>query len=444
MNYDNRLQNVSVLGAAGKMGSGIVLLSLLEMAKLSFKPENMDKTYILNAIDVSDAALNGLTTYLRAQILRTAEKTTVQLREIYKDRSELIENQDIIDQYINDVLLVLRPTTNMNAAYNSSMVFEAVSENPDLKVRLYSDINLNNKNRPWFFTNTSSIPINELDKKAGLEGKIIGFHFYNPPAIQKLVELIVTENTDADLVDFAKTYAENIGKIIVPSRDIAGFIGNGHFMRDALYAINEIEKLAPKLGLPEAIYAVNRVSQDFLIRPMGIFQLIDYVGLDVCVYIMSVMDSRLKDEEVHSSFLDKLVGMGIKGGQYANGSQKDGILKYNKARISGIYDSEKGDYVEVDEINDKVDKFIGSLPDSHAPWKEIIKNPFRDGQIREYYTELRAMENNGATLAIEYAKKSKQIGEHLVNQGVAHKADDVNKVLLTGFYHAYGPINDYI
>ncbi len=443
MNYNNRLQNVSVLGAAGKMGSGIVLLTLLEMAKLSFKPENKDKTYILNAIDVSDSALNGLTNYLRAQILRTAEKTTVQLRELYRERKDLIENQDIIDQYINDVLLILRPTTNMNAAYKSFMVFEAVSENPDLKVKLYSDIKTNN-DQVWFFTNTSSIPINELDKKANLDGRIIGFHFYNPPAIQKLVELIVAENTDEDLVEFAKTYAKNIGKIIVPSSDIAGFIGNGHFMRDALYAIDEVEKLSPQLSLPEAIYTINKVSQDFLIRPMGIFQLIDYVGLDVCVYIMSVMDSRFGDEDVHSSFLDKLVGMGIKGGQFANGSQKNGILRYEKGKISGIYNPEIADYVDLSDISKKVDEFIGPLPESYVPWKEIIWNPFRDGDIRSYYLELISMNNNGATLAIEYAKKSKQIGEQLVAKGVAHNADDVNKVLLTGFYHAYGPINDYI
>ena len=443
MNYNNRLQNVSVLGAAGKMGSGIVLLTLLEMAKLSFKPENKDKTYILNAIDVSDSALNGLINYLRTQILRAAEKTTVQLRELYKERKDLIENQDVIDQYINDVLLILRPTTNMNAAYKSLMVFEAVSENPDLKVKLYSDIKTNNE-QAWFFTNTSSIPINELDEKANLDGRIIGFHFYNPPAIQKLVELIVAESTEKGLIEFAKTYAKNIGKIIVPSRDIAGFIGNGHFMRDAIYAIDEVEKLSPDLSLPEAIYTINRVSQDFLIRPMGIFQLIDYVGLDVCVYIMSVMDSRFGNEDIHSSFLDKLVGMGIKGGQFANGSQKDGILRYEKGKISGIYNPEIGDYVDLSGIDKKAYEYLGPLPESHIAWKEIIRNPFRDGDIRSYYLELRSMNNNGATLAIEYAKKSKQIGEQLVEKTVAHNADDVNKVLLTGFYHAYGPINDYI
>ena len=66
--------------------------------------------------------------------------------------------------------------------------------------------------------------------------------------------------------------------MVVPSNDVAGFIGNGHFMRDILYATREVEKLQKEFGFVEAIYAMNRISQDYLIRPMGIFQLIDYVG----------------------------------------------------------------------------------------------------------------------------------------------------------------------
>ena len=66
MTYDERLQKVSVLGAAGKMGSGILLLTAVEMADLSLKPENIDKTFVLNAIDLSEEGLAGLMKYLRA------------------------------------------------------------------------------------------------------------------------------------------------------------------------------------------------------------------------------------------------------------------------------------------------------------------------------------------------------------------------------------------
>jgi len=74
MTYEERLQNVSVLGAAGKMGSGILLLTAVEMADLSLLPENKGKSFVLNAIDVSPEGLSGLMNYLRDQIRKVAEK----------------------------------------------------------------------------------------------------------------------------------------------------------------------------------------------------------------------------------------------------------------------------------------------------------------------------------------------------------------------------------
>ena len=82
MTYEERLQNVSVLGAAGKMGSGILLLTAVEMADLSMQPENKDKTFVLNAIDVSPAGLSGLMSYLKEQVRKVAEKKTVLLRKM--------------------------------------------------------------------------------------------------------------------------------------------------------------------------------------------------------------------------------------------------------------------------------------------------------------------------------------------------------------------------
>ena len=80
MKYDERLQNVTVLGAAGKMGSGILLLTAVEMADLSLKPENKSKTFVLNAMDVSPEGLAGLMSYLKAQVQKLAEKKTVMVK----------------------------------------------------------------------------------------------------------------------------------------------------------------------------------------------------------------------------------------------------------------------------------------------------------------------------------------------------------------------------
>ena len=92
MTYEERLQHVSVLGAAGKMGSGILLLTAVEMADLSLKPENKGKPYVLNAIDVSDEALSGVMKYLKAQVLKMAETKVVALRNVYAGRADLIDN----------------------------------------------------------------------------------------------------------------------------------------------------------------------------------------------------------------------------------------------------------------------------------------------------------------------------------------------------------------
>jgi 3-hydroxyacyl-CoA dehydrogenase len=443
MDYTERLENVTVMGAAGKMGSGILLLTAMEMADLSLKPENKDRQFVLNALDVSHQALSGLMKFLKAQVQKAAEKKTVMLRKIYADRADLIENSEIIDQYIFDVMNVVRPTTALETAYDSTLIFEAIIENPELKVKLLSQVNKNSQKDPWFFTNTSSIPIHELNKKAELDGRIIGFHFYNPPAVQKLVELIRADATKEEVAEFALIYAKNLRKTVVPSNDFAGFIGNGHFMRDALHGIAEVERLAKDMPFVEALYTINKVSQDYLIRPMGIFQLIDYVGGDVCRFIMSIMDPNLPDEDVHSDLLDRFTDMGIKGGQYSDGSQKDGFLKYEKGRPAAIYDPEKKEYVPIADIQARCDERLGSLPQSVKPWKAVIGAANKDSILETYFKELKGMDTLGAQLAVTYGERSLEIAQQLVEDNVAHNEDDVNTVLLTGFFHAYGPINPY-
>lgn len=444
MEYNDRIQNVTVLGAAGKMGSGILLLMALEMADQKLKPENREKSYVLNAMDVTSNALPGLMKYIRAQVLKAAEKKVVALRKIYADRKDLIENSEIIDEYIEDVMSIIRPGTRIEVAFESTLVFEAVSENAVLKAKLFSQIDQNNPLKPWFFTNTSSVPIEGLNEKAGIGGRVLGFHFYNPPAIQKLVELITIKENPAGMREFALDLAKNLRKIIVPSNDMAGFVGNGHFMRDALYSIEKAEALSTEMPVYEAIYAVNRVSQDFLMRPMGIFQLIDYVGVDVVRFIMNVMNPYFKNENLHSEMLDKLFDLGIKGGQYADGSQKDGMLKYEKGRPVAVYSLEKKDYVPFASFAAKVDEWLGELPKEVMPWKNIIKLADKDAAAREAFVQLKTLKTKGAELAIAHAHRSREIGQQLVNTGVAASAQDVNTVLATGFFHAYGPVNDFV
>jgi 3-hydroxyacyl-CoA dehydrogenase len=445
MSLDERLQNASVIGAAGKMGSGIAALIAQEIARLKLKPENRDKVYRLNLIDISERAIDGLKGYLRNQFVKAAEKTIVQLRDMYKNRDDLVENGDIVNAYVDDASRSLNFGTELALARNSRIVFEAIVEDQKLKVKIYKQLSKICSPGTVFLTNTSSIPIAYINDNAGLGGRLIGCHFYNPPVIQKLVEVIAPEKTTAELKELMLDLGKRLRKTLVNANDISGFIGNGHFMRDGLYALAEAERLKSSYKYPGAVYAVNKVTQDFMLRPMGIFQLIDYVGVDVFQLILKVMRTHLHDETLRHKTVDKMVKQGIRGGQFPDGTQKDGFLKYEKSRPVGIYDIRKKEYVTLsDEWRKKLDAKLGGLPAGFAPWKALLGNPRKDDLLKSHFENLKKMQTPGAELALNFLRNTKAIGELLVKQGVAKSAGDVNAVLTNGFYWLYGPINDYV
>jgi len=443
MNLSERLENVAVLGAAGKMGSGISLLLAKELARTRLTPEGKGKVYRLALIDVNEAGLDGLLRYLRKQLVSLAEKSILELRGLYADRADLVENGEMVEDFVTMALSQLRPSTDLAAAGGARLVFEAVFENEDLKVKLLSQARKVADPDAWYLTNTSSIPIGGLSKKLELGGRIVGYHFYNPPAVQKLLELITTRETLPELKEAAQTLAQRLGKKVFPANDIAGFIGNGHFMRDGLYAISEVERLRQGGAYAPALYKINRVSQDWLVRPMGIFQLIDYVGVDVTQMILNVMNAYLPGEDLSSAFINRLVEKKVLGGQNHDGSQKDGILKYEKGRPVAVYEIDKGQYVPFETIAAAADKELGSLPDGFRPWKALLMDRGKQAVLANHFAALRSSQTEGAKLGMAYLKASKAIGEKLVSDGVALNAEDVNGVLTNGFFHLYGPINDF-
>ena len=445
MDLDRRLENVTVIGAAGKMGSGIALLLANEMAATKLRPENKDRHYKLNLIDVSDEALAGLMGYLRTQLCKLAEKSTVLLRQLYQDREDLVENGEIIDEFIADALMLCRCSTDVGMAAGSRLVFEAIVEKVEVKVQIFSRLKEICDDNAFFFTNTSSIPIKQVDEEAGLGGRIIGFHFYNPPAVQKLAELISSDITLPELKEISVEIAKRLRKKIIPANDIAGFIGNGHFMRDGIHAMDEVRRLQGEMTTPGAIYAMNRVSQDFMVRPMGIFQLIDYVGIDVFQCILRVMNEHL-EETLQDELINAMVERQVLGGQNADGSQKDGFIKYERGRPAGIYDMETGEYrmFDPDGWSGTIDADLGQLPAEHVPWKALLMDPGKHDKLKTFFTALGNVDSLGAKLTRQYHKRSYEIGKALVADGVAANDDDVNGVLTSGFFHLYGPINDYL
>jgi len=177
---------------------------------------------------------------------------------------------------------------------------------------------------------------------------------------------------------------------------------------------------------------------------MGIFQLVDYVGIDVCKYIMEVMNPYFNDEDIHSELIDQLFERKVLGGQNHDGSQKDGFFKYERGKIVSAYDYYNSEYVDISDIAEKMVSVIGAYPDGFIPWKEIIKIRKREELLKKYFNSLNSLNTKGAEIAKKYLKGTRDVGLKLVEQKVAKSEKDVNDVMLTGFFHSYGPINEFL
>ena len=435
------LQRVSVLGAGGKMGSGIALLLLQEMALLEAEStEDIGSgNFRLVLIDVNDAALNALSITMKNHLVRYAERHINRLRRCFYSKSHLIGNAEIIQYFVDGALRIVRFETDWLAAKNSHLVIEAIVENLEIKTDVLSEIAGQASSEIIFFTNTSSIPIHLLNEKAHLHNRLIGFHFYNPPLIQKLIELIVPDQADPKAASLAKELANKLDKTVVVSRDVAGFIGNGYFIREAMYAAKQVSELSRNYSHPCSIYMINRVTQEFLIRPMGIFQLIDYVGIDIFDSICQIMSAHISNELFQDPLFDKMINLGILGGQNSDGSQKNGFFQYENSMKSGIYSISDEKYIPLSTPwSSDCDDVLGKFPKGHASWNKLKKDPAPLDKLKNYFFEMAQDHTTGSELARQYLTHSKNIAKKLVHTRVANSVEDVDAILKLGFYHLYG------
>lgn len=444
---DELLKNTTVLGAAGKMGRGIAFLLLEEIVRLEAEKTGDvgSGKYRLLLIDSQHDALEALRDYLEKLLWKSAEKNIVKLRQYFSNNAQLVSNEEIVRYYVQKGMRICHFDLELSWAKDSRLVFEAIVEDLELKAKVLSQMGKICSNKTYFFTNTSSIPISEIDKAAHLEHRIIGFHFYNPPPIQKLVELITNSETNPELVALAKELGKRLKKLLIHSNDVAGFIGNGHFMRDLLFACDKVEEFKKNHTQEEAIYIVNKITQDYLLRPMGIFQLADYVGIDVCQKILHVMSSRIPHERLHHPLIDKMLQAGVKGGQYSDGTQKDGFFHYQDGVLQGVYSFEERRYKALNSQNwvAKCEKELGPLPQGHIPWKKLLNDRAKDERLKAYFGNLFQENSLGANFAKNYLLHSRDIANTLVKSGIAEKIEDVNSVLQNGFFHLYGAQNTY-
>lgn len=449
MELNEYLEDIAVVGAAGKMGSGIALLLALELARRTLSDPATSRR--LTLIDPRADAHEGLASYINSQAEKTARLELSQLRELLPKASTAISDDALVERFVAAVRDVSRPATDLTAAASSQLVFEAILEDEGIKVETLRALRKICGPETFFLTNTSSIPIRTLEAAAELDGRIIGYHFYNPPAVQQLVEVIPTSTTRPQLVAIADHLGKCLGKKLIDSGDVAGFIGNGYFIREGLYALELARRLTDEWGEAPARLAVDRIGRDWLLRPMGIFQVIDYVGLDVFACILGVMDRHLAAESFADATIEAFLTAGVRGGQHADGTQRDGFFQYDGRSPVGVFALGEKCYAPLADpaIGPAVDANLGPAPAGVSAWSRLRKDPDREGKISKLLAHLETGDgcqetgqgtDLGAALALAYLERSRTIAQALVDDGVAANADAVNGVLTKGFYHLYGPL----
>jgi len=424
MDVEEAFQSIAVLGAAGKMGRGIALLLLQEIAFID--------EAVLILVETNSTCFSALKKYLRSQLKKFAERHINALREKYEVRLDLIDNEQIIEAFVAQAMDRIRTVISLEECSGATLIFEAIAEDPEIKGEAFRKLSFIASHEACYFTNTSSIPIHVLQEKSALEKKIIGFHFYNPPFVQQLVELIIPENSDPALRELALKIAKRLKKIVVFSKDVAGFIGNGHFIREISEACQLVRELEEIMPLTEAIYTVDYLTREFMLRPMGIFQLIDYVGLDICKRIQEIMTTYLTTGPFTDELIDTMIENGAKGGQSSEGMQKDGIFRYVKGQPIEVYDYKTKSYTAA-----SADK-LGPLPPGHVSWKSLSRDVERQSKILNYFKNLWEESTLGAELSRRFLAKSRSIAHLLVDSDIAQSIKDVDIVLQKGFFHLYG------
>jgi 3-hydroxybutyryl-CoA dehydrogenase len=211
----------------------------------------------------------------------------------------------------------IQPTTEVSALAAADFAIEAVPEQLELKVRLLKDVDAALKPSVILASNTSSISITQLAAQTSRPDKFIGMHFMNPVPIMALVEVIRGLATSDDTFQTTMQLCEKLEKKPVAVNDAPGFVSNRVLMpliNEAAFAVME------GVATPEAVDAVMKMGMN---HPMGPLELADFIGLDVCVNILEVLQTGFGDPKYRACpLLRKYVAAGWLGRKSGRGFYK--------------------------------------------------------------------------------------------------------------------------
>ena len=195
----------------------------------------------------------------------------------------------ITQEHFDATLERLVPVDGLGALKDADFVVEAASENVSLKEKIFAELDSICRDDVILATNTSSISITRIGAATKRPEQVIGMHFMNPVHVMKLVEVIKGLRTSSETIAKTVSLAEDLGKVCVEARDIAGFAVNRILMpmiNEAFYAL--YEGIATAEGIDDAMKLGTN-------QPMGPLQLADCIGLDTCLAIMEVLHDGLGD-----------------------------------------------------------------------------------------------------------------------------------------------------
>jgi 3-hydroxybutyryl-CoA dehydrogenase len=205
-------------------------------------------------------------------------------------------------------------STSLDDLADVDLVVEAATENLEIKLKIFADLDRITKPEAILASNTSSIAITKIGRATSRPGKVIGMHFMNPVPVMKLVEIICGHLTEEGVFQVVEECSRKLGKTPVRVNDSPGFVAN----RVLLPMINEaIFALYEGIASPEDIDSVMKLGMN---HPMGPLALADLIGLDTCLSIMEVLHEGFGDSKYRPCpLLRKMVDAGTLGQKTGKG-----------------------------------------------------------------------------------------------------------------------------
>lgn len=211
------------------------------------------------------------------------------LATIQKNLGREVGKAKITQEQADAALARIVPVLDREALFACDFAIEAATERFEIKAEIFRDLDRILRPEASLATNTSSISITKLAAQTKRPQRVIGMHFFNPVPVMQLVEVIRGLATSQDTFETVEALAISLGKTPVEVNDAAGFISNRVLMpliNEAIFAVME------GVATPEA---VDKIFQLGMAHPMGPLTLADFIGLDVCLDIMRVLEEGIGD-----------------------------------------------------------------------------------------------------------------------------------------------------